>query len=131
MDQSACKLTLIVPTTAEDHIVELLLNADPPITGFTSWAAEGHGHDFNDATASERVRGRVKRRAFVAVMTRARVDGLLEEIRQKAPIPHLAFWIEPVERVGRLSAVSEAAPTVKTPEDHVATERPTTRELTA
>ena len=74
MDQSACKMTLIVPTTAEDHIVELLLNSDPPITGFTSWAAEGHGHDFNDATASERVRGRVKRRAIVAVMTRARAD---------------------------------------------------------
>lgn len=106
MDQSACKLTLILPTTAEDRILEVLLESDPPITGFTTWAAEGHGHDFREATASERVRGRVKRRVLVAVMTRERADTLLEEIRQKAPIPHLAFWIEPVERFGRLSMVA-------------------------
>ena len=45
---------------------------------------------------------------------------MLEEIRQKAPIPHIAFWIEPVEGFGRLSTIPEALPTVKTPEDHAA-----------
>lgn len=118
MDQSACKLTLVLPVTAEDRIVELLLESEVPITGFTTWAAEGHGHDFGDATASERVRGRVKRRVLAAVMSRERADALLEEIRQKAPIPHLAFWIEPVERFGRLSEVAVSTDGVEAPEEY-------------
>ncbi len=120
MDQSACKLTLILPVTAEDRIVELLLESDPPITGFTTWVAEGHGHDFAQATASERVRGRVKRCVLVAVTTRARADAILDEIRQKAPIPHLSFWLEPVCNFGRLSVApydtgSEATRTADQP----------------
>lgn len=115
MDQSACKLTLILPATAEDRIVELILGSDPPITGFTTWAAEGHGHEFDEATVSERVRGRAKRRVLALVMTIERADALLEEIQRKAPIPHLTFWIEPVERFGRMSPVAAATQNVNAP----------------
>ena len=68
MDQSACKLTLVYPPAAEDHIVELLLNADPPLSGFTTWRAEGHGHDFGKASVRERVRGRVARGVLVLIL---------------------------------------------------------------
>lgn len=129
MDQSACKLTLILPVTAEDHIVELLLGSSPPITGFTTWAAEGHGHDFREASAAERVRGRVNRRVLTAVMTRKRADALLEEIRQKAPIPHLAFWIEPVERFGRLSSVAGTTTDALAAPDPLPTDRTKTLEI--
>lgn len=103
MDQSPCKLTLIYPPTAEDHIVELLLNADPPLSGFTTWRAEGHGHDFGKASVRERVRGRVARGVLVLILPGSRLSSVLENIRSKAGIPNLTFWTEPIDAFGRLA----------------------------
>ncbi|MGL4395434.1 MAG: DUF3240 family protein, partial [Hyphomicrobium sp.] len=61
MDQSLCKLTLVCPPAGAERIVELMLALDPPIAGFTTWAAEGHGFGFASASVSERVRGSIKR----------------------------------------------------------------------
>ncbi len=103
MDQSACKLTLVYPPQAEDCLTELLLNSEPPLTGFTTWTAEGHGHDFGTASVRERVRGRVERGILAVVIPRDRLAGLLEDIRTRTPIPNLAYWVEPVESFGRLA----------------------------
>ena len=103
MDQPACKLTLVFSVGVEDRIVELLLESDPPITGFTTVSGEGHGHDFGKAETSERVRGRINRRMLVAVMRLQRAEALLEEIRQRVPVRHLAYWIEPVLSFGILT----------------------------
>lgn len=107
MDQSACKLTLIYPPVSEAHIVELMLNSDPPLSGFTSWRGEGHGHSFSKASMGERVRGRISRGMLVIVLQGSRVAPLLEEIRLKAAIPDLVYWIEPIQAFGRL-AVADA-----------------------
>lgn len=108
MDQSACKLTLVYPPEAETHIVELLLNSEPPLPGFTTWQVDGHGHEFGKASVRERVRGCVARGVLVLILPRARVGKLLEEIRVEAAVPGLAFWIEPVEAFGRLAHVEAA-----------------------
>ncbi len=109
MDQSACKLTLVYPPQAEDCVIELLLNSEPPLTGFTTWTAEGHGHDFRTASVRERVRGRVKRRILAVVIPRDRLPGLLEDIRTRAPIANLAYWVEPIEAFGRLARLDASA----------------------
>lgn len=109
MDQSICKLTLIYPPGAGDRIVELMLGLDPPLAGFTTWEAEGHGFGFANASTSERVRGRVKRSVLVAVMKRASAAALVKKIADEAPIPHVAYWIEPVDAFGHL-APSAAEP---------------------
>lgn len=80
----------------------MMLNLDPPIPGFTTWNAEGHGFDFANATPGECVRGRVKRTLITAILGRAEADFILGKIAEQAPIAHLTFWIEPVERFGRL-----------------------------
>ncbi len=103
MDQPACKLTLVYPPQAEDCVTELLLNSEPPLTGFTTWMAEGHGHDFGAASVKERVRGRVKRGILAVVIPRDRLAAVLEDIRTRAPIANLAYWVEPVESFGRLA----------------------------
>ena len=111
MDRSPCKLTLVYPPEAEDGITELLLTAEPPLTGFTTLVAEGHGHDFANASTRERVRGRVRRGVLTVILSRGRLDWLLEEIRCKAAIQDLTYWVEPLEAFGRLepNTVSEAA----------------------
>lgn len=103
MAEQLCKLTLVYPPSVEETIIGLLLAADPPLGGFTTWSADGHGLDFRDTTVAERVRGRVRRSVMVLVMPRSRLTPLLETIRTKASAPHLAYWVEPVEDFGRLS----------------------------
>lgn len=105
MDQSACKLTLIYSPASEAHIVDLIMNSEPPLSAFTSWRAEGHGHSFSKSSMSERVRGRIARGVLVVVLQRSRVAPLLEEIRLKAAIPDLTYWVEPVVAMGRLASV--------------------------
>ena len=104
MESTICKLTLVVPSEADDRIVELMLASDPPVTGFTMWQADGHGESFKTASIGERVRGRVERSVFIAVMELGRAKSLVDEIGRKAPIPHMAYWIEPVLEFGRTAA---------------------------
>ncbi len=111
MDKSPCKLTLVYPLTAEDRIVELMLETTPPIGGFTTMRAEGHGHDFAEASVNERVRGRVRRGVLIAVMIKSRADQLLAELEAKVPLRYLAYWLEPVISFGRM------APVTTTPDD--------------
>lgn len=105
MDKSLCKLTLVFPPSGEDIVVEFLLRADPAVSGFTTWVADGHGLDFNEASINERVRGRVKRSVLVAVLPRQWVSTLLDGLRENAGIANLTHWIEPVDSFGRLIAI--------------------------
>lgn len=102
MEEDLCRLTLVYPPAAEDAIVGLLLAAEPPLKGFTTWLAEGHGLDFSEASTAERVRGRMRRTVMAVVLPRGRLAPLLETIRTEAAAPHLAYWVEPVESFGRL-----------------------------
>lgn len=79
-----------------------MLNGDLPIAGFTTWFGEGHGSSFASASTSERVRGRVKRTILVAVLPRDTIPALLDLIADKAPLPHLTYWVEAVTDFGQL-----------------------------
>ena len=83
-----------------------MLAIDPPIGGFTTWSGEGHGHGFENASFRERVRGRVDRTMLVAVVPRFQAAQILEAIATGAAIPHMAYWIEPIEAFGRLAPTS-------------------------
>lgn len=108
MGQSLCKLTLVYPASVEGQIVEALLHSEPPLPGFTTFTADGHGVDFASANSNERVRGRVRRGVMMVVLPRTRLAGVLAQVASAAPVPHLMHWVEPVESCGRLVAsVSE------------------------
>jgi hypothetical protein len=79
-----------------------MLNSDLPLSGFTTWTAEGHGFGFGDATVSERVRGRVKRSVIVAVLDPAVAADLLDLIAKKSAVAHLTYWTEPVDGFGQM-----------------------------
>lgn len=117
MDQSLCKLTLVFPPAAEDAVTELLLASVPPLPGFTSWKADGHGLGFDNASPGEKVRGRVCRCILILIATRSRTRALLDEIAAELSVPRLVYWLEPVLEVGRLA---EAAPVAAGVEGDVA-----------
>ena len=97
------KLTLVCPDELAERIIDVMLEADVRMTGFTTVKADGHGHDFSSATVRERVRGRVARRVIVAILPAEDVAVLLNDIHQQIKNPHLAYWIEPVSAYGHLS----------------------------
>ena len=82
-----------------------MLGLDPPVAGFTTFAAEGQGMSFDTASVGERVRGRVKRSVIVAVLPRAMAERLVEIVRERIAVPHTAYWIEPVLVCGRIADV--------------------------
>jgi hypothetical protein len=98
-----CRLTLVYPPASETALVSMLVSMEPPLPGFTTWRGAGHGLGFDHATHAERVSGQVNRGLLTSIMPRGVADRVLEQIRQETPIPHLAFWIEPVLAAGRLT----------------------------
>ena len=98
-----CRLNLVYPPESDNALIELLEAVDPPLPGFTTWSANGHGQGFDDASHAERVSGRVSRRVAAIVLPRTQADALLECIGEQTPIRHLMFWIEPVLSAGRMA----------------------------
>jgi hypothetical protein len=94
------RLTLVYPPEIETELVEQLLAMEPPLPGFTSLTATGHGADFSVASVRERVRGRVDRCVLFMVLPSERVQLLLHELKRATPAAHVHWWIEPVEEFG-------------------------------
>jgi len=102
MNQSFCKLTLIYPLASEDRLVDLLLEIEPPLGGFTSWHAEGHGAGFSQTSTNEQVRGRIGRGMVVLVIARERLSSFLDQMGALSATPNLEYWVEPVEHFGHI-----------------------------
>lgn len=103
METALCKLTLVYPPAIEELLSELLLTAEPPLYGFTTWTADGHGLDFATASANEKVRGRIRRGVMVLVLSRQRLAGVIDGLKAAVNVAGLAYWVEPVERFERLT----------------------------
>ena len=103
MESDLCRLTIIYTPDAEQALIDLMETTEPPLQGFTTWRASGHGVSFETASHAERVAGRVTRGVLTMVIGRSRAEMLLEQIQQETPIPTLMFWIEPVLAAGRLA----------------------------
>lgn len=97
------RLTIAFPPAIEARIVELLLEQEPPLPGFTILRGEGHGADFSRASIREQVRGRVDRRLLMLILPQARAGTLLDALRGAVPNPQIAWWLEPVLAFGRLA----------------------------
>lgn len=97
------RLTLVFPPAVESTLLEILLEQEPPLPGFTVVTAEGHGADFSSASLREQVRGRIARRMLMMVLPRASRAELIERLRVALPNPHVAWWVEPVLHFGRLA----------------------------
>lgn len=97
------RLTLAFPPALESRVVELLLEQEPPLPGFTILQGEGHGTDFARATIREQVRGRIDRRILMLVLPQARAMTLIDALRDAVPNPQTVWWLEPVLAFGRLT----------------------------
>ncbi|HMM76589.1 MAG TPA: DUF3240 family protein [Gammaproteobacteria bacterium] len=102
-EKALARLTLVFPPALEDRVVQLFLEQDPPLPGFTVLAAEGHGSDFSWASVREQVRGRVARKLLIVVLSQARAGSLIAALRSELANTASTWWLEPVIAFGRLA----------------------------
>ncbi|MBS0241678.1 MAG: DUF3240 family protein [Proteobacteria bacterium] len=111
METDLCRLTLVYPPALDDLLAGLLLALDPPLDGFTTWPAEGHGLGFDSASAAERVRGRIRRSVMTVILPRNRLPAVLHNIKATLKVPGAAYWVETVEQFERLGDAGPEAVT--------------------
>ncbi len=97
------RLTLLYPPELEDRLVGLLLDHEPELPGFTTFACEGHGADFTHASVREQVRGRVARGMLVMVLPRTSRDALIASLGANIRNPEVVWWVIPVSQFGHLA----------------------------
>jgi hypothetical protein len=97
------RLTLVAPRALEEELVTILLDMQPALPGFTTTPVAGHGENFDDASVRERVRGRIDRVLLWLVLPAEAVTRVLTALNAALPRSDVVWWIEPVERMGRLS----------------------------
>ena len=97
------RLTLVAPRALEEDLVALLLDMQPPLPGFTTAHVAGHGEGFDRARIVERVQGRIDRVLLWLVLPAETVDRVLSRLCEALPQSEVVWWIEPVEKMGRLA----------------------------
>ncbi|WP_430390253.1 DUF3240 family protein [Dyella sp. 20L07] len=96
------RLTLVAPHALEETLVAMLLDMQPSLSGFTTTHVAGHGESFTNASTSERVRGRIDRVLLWLVLPEDSVDRVVSHLNALLPKSDVVWWVEPVERMGRL-----------------------------
>jgi len=104
MTDTLCKLVFVCPKKTSDNIVEVLLDLDFLLPAFTTFDADGHGHNFDIATSQEQVRGKVGRSVFWLVLPVADKDKIIKEVSAQIKNPHVTYWVEPILEFGHLSS---------------------------
>ncbi len=94
------KLTLSSPTALGEQVAEYLLASEWLDAGFTTFAGQGHGQDFSQASLREKVRGRVEVLNIVALLPTANVAPLLAALRARLRNSQITYWTEPVQSLG-------------------------------
>lgn len=97
------RLLLDCPPTLEDSLVEALLEVEPPLPGFLTLHAEGHGEDQRFVTVREQVRGRASRRVITIVLPAERVSPLLDHLHARFSGSDLRWVEQPVLGAGALA----------------------------
>jgi len=104
MTPPLCKLVFVCPKETLDGIVEILLELDQMHPAFTTFNADGHGHNFDVASTQEQVRGKVERRVLWLVLPVENKDKVINEVAAQVKNPHVIYWVEPILEFGYLSS---------------------------
>lgn len=99
-------LTLNVAPAFEERIVDWLLDRDAA-SGFTSYAAHGHGARHDELSLAEQVSGRQRRVEFRVELPAGELDGVVAELAARFAGTDLYYYVTPVLRSGHLRRAVE------------------------
>lgn len=98
-----CVLTIVLPDSLEEEIVDHLLRHPEWTSGFTISQVEGKGVGVRLHGAREEVRGRARRAQLQSVMNIEDARALIAHLRDGLRNPQIAYWITPVMEFGRFA----------------------------
>lgn len=96
-------LTLVLPRSLEEALVDHLLEHPEWVPGFTTCPVDGHGHGVVYRASAEQVRGRVARVMVQIVTESDKAEALLTHLRESLRSPEIAWWTVPVSGFGRFA----------------------------
>ena len=100
MNTPDCCLTLIAPQALEENLLDLLLERDALVGGFTASGVEGHGRNVVYQSSAEQVRGRAHQVKMQIIMRHADAQTLLHDIKQALPHANIIYYITPLAEFG-------------------------------
>lgn len=101
-----CLLTLAVPVTLEEEILDTLRTLPDLAPGFTLVKAEGMGAHIALDSAMEQVQGRARRVMLQMAVQQVHLPTLLDALRHTLPNPQVAYWVMPLLAFGRLGSAT-------------------------
>lgn len=98
----SCLLTIALPVSLEEEVLDLLRSQRDLVTGFTVVPGHGVGQDAPLTTMMERVEGRARRALVYLVMRTADVDILASRMGTTIQSKEVFYWAVPLVSSGRL-----------------------------
>lgn len=96
-------LTIVLPRSLEENLVDHLLQHPELVAGFTTTQVEGHGQAVPLRGTAEEVRGRSRRVQVQIVLNGADARTLVDHLKAELPNPEVAYWMLPVLDFGRFA----------------------------
>ncbi len=96
-----CLLTLALPATLEEEVLDHLSGHPEWVSGFSVLHAEGLGAGAYLRSSMEQVRGRSSRRLVQMLLRSEHVEPLLTSLRGSFTTPEIAWWTVAVTGFGR------------------------------
>ncbi|HZP88859.1 MAG TPA: DUF3240 family protein [Burkholderiales bacterium] len=98
-----CMLTIVVPKSLEEQLIDRLLEHSESVVGFTTTQVEGHGRAVKRHGIAEEVRGRSRRIQVQLVMNSEDAWLLLRDLKSDFANPEIAYWMLPISAFGRFA----------------------------
>jgi len=94
-------LSLVVSPMVEDAVVDLLLENEA-VSGFTSYAINGHGVSIHSLSPAEQVSGRQRQILFQTYLPSEQLDGLITQLSSTFSGSGIHYWVVPLLDSGRI-----------------------------
>ncbi|MYN00849.1 DUF3240 domain-containing protein [Pseudoduganella sp. DS3] len=96
-------LTLVIPVSLEEDILDFLLLHPQLASGFSILAAQGMGQGAPLQSAMELVQGRSARKLVLIAGRLEPLQQLVQRLGEEMPTPDVAYWMTPLLASGRLA----------------------------
>lgn len=95
MDNEEFLITLNVPPSLEDSIVDCLLTFEAEL-GFSSFQVSAHDHKHEGLSVAEQVTGRQQKTRFQMYVARQDLSALIDRIKTDFSGSGIHYWVMPV-----------------------------------
>ncbi len=93
-------LTLLFPKILEDRVIDMLMEHEILVRGFTLCEADELGRSADYQTALEKVRGRAHRVQVMVILERAGANKVIEDLKRMLPRANIVYYMTPVTEFG-------------------------------